>query len=537
MEHKIHSTMNRDSSNSTQWNQFVIAGYLRIFILPIISNLNYIPSILIQLITAMTFNPDIDNKNVYNISGSYATYWDETNIHYISPKYKNLKDELFSNIIHKITKEQWNKLLRKTIADYNQWQNKLKARNSPKWNTLFHIKPDTVMDIKHLVVVKFCLLFEDIHERFMDVQRQHNIILKQEIAHFSRLLTETVYLYGRHWSYYSSDNNRFKLFGALNRLVKLNGVYPTINYPLMTNEKYYIGQTFTQDKEIVLEFDTTDAKGPIVFKFHLWPVFGRETKWLMISQNFCIKRVAERHLVNKKANKWIQQNYNLDENKIVEKIISGSFLVNKNGKCLKKFSSDLMKLVRKYINEYVQWKLFDYKPQGIISEIFNGFMDDRKYIYLNLFYFDMDNTLWNQMFFDNRISEIYLRYNGYKLIPLPCLKWIVYKNEYDKLSDEGVIKSNIFEVSVDHLIGKNDDCGIIAFQLCMNSSGEIKVNIVGKTLNIKNIQYEYEVYCKSMPYYLCGQGDSMGKLPLCAFDGNDKLDIKVVIRIINITQS
>eukprot|EP01084_Bolivina_argentea_P261301 441508_1 len=141
-----------------------------------------------------TKNNDGNKATRYSF-GHHATFWDPNDLYYIKPKYKDIYQELLSNNIFKLDRKQFNNITQHAKQVYIKF---LKAKKREKWNKLCKIPPSTVMSVDHAVAIVASIHIDELYTKFMITLRSNNKAHRSEIAHFARLITESIKLYGTH---------------------------------------------------------------------------------------------------------------------------------------------------------------------------------------------------------------------------------------------------------------------------------------------------------------------------------------------------
>ena len=137
---------------------------------------------------------------------------------YICPKYKSLKEEIRSNLVHPLSKLQWtDTVLRasnlieceqgKKLISYYGWKNKQYQKH---WVQNYNINVDKSINQSHLIAVLLYCNFTSLHYHFIRTFNQK----KKSLA------SKTVPLQNRHKQYMNGWKNTHSEFGHLARLLR-----------------------------------------------------------------------------------------------------------------------------------------------------------------------------------------------------------------------------------------------------------------------------------------------------------------------------
>ena len=307
---------NNDSNDAVHTIRiYLVTAYLHMI------KLIHIPNILIDRIVKLTFCDDqiLDLSNSITFEfGHYASYWDEDDIYYIKPKYKNLKEEVMTNTSGAtLNINNWNQTLRKSKVILQSWiGNKLRAKNRPKWNRLLNIEPETRMPLKYLTALKIYTDFDLFHYNFGEYMKSKDISKKREFAHFTRLLIGAINLFGDDWCDHS-----ISLYHGFNpsKDIQFNSVCPALFSELGFSSSKHVARTFATVNGTVITFDKCDCEGGVIFDVSAVSDYPEEKQWMTFGINCCITEYDSNGT-----------KYRLQKAQIIEKLVSGSFLVDHN---------------------------------------------------------------------------------------------------------------------------------------------------------------------------------------------------------------
>ena len=199
----------------------------------------------------------------------------------------------------------------------------------------------------------------------------------------------------------------------------------------------------------------------------------------------------------------------------------------------------------KLIDEYIMLRLFgdgnDTSRWTKQIRIIDGMLRNRKCIFLNSSYFGNGSESFDKIF-KNKLCQMYFKWN-FKCVTIPCFEWngllervmsIASGYVRNNMSQEGIsndivstiarfysfamfdeenkgkqklIVSDDLTVNINHL-GVGDAIYFRAY-LC---GDYFELKVVDYPLDIKYIEYEYELYIESIPFYkVCSFRDSHDK--------------------------
>eukprot|EP01084_Bolivina_argentea_P025380 47170_1 len=215
----------------------------------------------------------IENKVQHDIKEEYDFYEDITNSydfgfkfnyfyserkHYITPKWSNLKEEITHNTIYALPVDEWNSLM-EHCNFYLSTETAKKHLPQSNGNELMNgIKPENMMQLKHLQSIKlytdftllcnsFCSTFRKINENeiYEQVKQRH-----MEFVHWSQTLLETVQCFGEYWIYNSLIN---KMYRGITSNFIFNKFMARFNAPTSTSKQSDIAYQFATKCGMVLE--------------------------------------------------------------------------------------------------------------------------------------------------------------------------------------------------------------------------------------------------------------------------------------------
>ena len=178
--------------------------------------------------------------------GIYLEYWRRGRKNYVSPKYRNLREELTMNKYATITHQQFVKLQEKCERYLSLG---LKANDIGRSNKLCNILAGMPISIEHLIALKLYTDFDDVQREFKRHCRRLHIgesvvtVIQRnrEIAIWSRLLRECVMFWGK-----TMPKNEELYCGLTARLV-LRSLTQPFECPLSTTKNFDIAQRFTDE--------------------------------------------------------------------------------------------------------------------------------------------------------------------------------------------------------------------------------------------------------------------------------------------------
>ena len=134
--------------------------------------------------------------------GIYLEYWRRGRKNSVIPKYETLRDELTKNTHATITEDQYDELVRKCKVFLNVG---FKANDIGRSNEICKIPPGSPITLEHLIALKLYTDFDKVQREFKRHFRRlrggetlESVMKRnQEIAHWSRLLRESVMFWGK----------------------------------------------------------------------------------------------------------------------------------------------------------------------------------------------------------------------------------------------------------------------------------------------------------------------------------------------------
>eukprot|EP01083_Nonionella_stella_P016252 45442_1 len=131
-----------------------------------------------------------------NVFGHQSSYWrcDKSQSNYINPKFRSLKEEMLHNEIYCLASHEWNVVGKKAMKYRfgSLFCESLAANNIYIWNKRTQINRGDPISIAHII----CVLLNTNYCHLSALFKQELHTETQPIAHFCRLLFETVYLFG-----------------------------------------------------------------------------------------------------------------------------------------------------------------------------------------------------------------------------------------------------------------------------------------------------------------------------------------------------
>ena len=178
--------------------------------------------------------------------GMYLEYWRRGRKNYVSPKYRNLREELTMNKYANITVHQYDELVT-TCERYLSLG--FEANNIGRANEICNIDVASPITIEHLLVLKVYTDFDDVQREFKRHCRRLRTgdslksVMKrnQEIAIWSRLLRESVMFWGK------TMTKSEELYCGLTARLVLKSLHQRFECPLSTTKDFDIAQRFTDE--------------------------------------------------------------------------------------------------------------------------------------------------------------------------------------------------------------------------------------------------------------------------------------------------
>ena len=195
------------------------------------------------------FQTDESGDNICEISknfdfGVYLEYWRRGRKNYVNPKYENLKEESTKNQYSKIREETYIELAKQCEQYLNRGY---KAKDIGIGNKICKIAPGSPITIEHLIVLKMYSDFDEMQREFkrhcrrlrngesMKSVRERN----REIAHWSRLLRESVMFWGK------TMTKKDQFYCGVSARLVLRSLNQRFECPLSTTKDFDVAQRFT----------------------------------------------------------------------------------------------------------------------------------------------------------------------------------------------------------------------------------------------------------------------------------------------------
>eukprot|EP01084_Bolivina_argentea_P203465 347513_1 len=459
--------------------------------------------------------------------GVYSTFWDPNDFYYIKPKYKDIYQELTSNSVFKLKQKQIDDMTEKVLKRADNVRD-LKAKKRNKWNHLCGIAPNTVISMDHMIAITASIHIDELYKQYMIVLRSNNKKQKSEIAHFSRLITESIKLYGTHMNKtFYQGVDRQMLFESFNCTT-----YGLVSF----TPNIQIAEYFSGTDGMVIELTGCDSKGPLVLSVAPFSDYS-EQEHRMITDTMCINNLTN-------MSSGLDYKVYFQAFQLWEKIIKGSFLINNQCQSIinKKSHNLIIKLLDSYLNginyvssnntttEHIHQimqpltrnvKHVIKNPNKIsaildcciekieydciptyVHQLFNEMMKNKKYI-LNMK--KNKQKLIKSHFSSNKSKQQQLlEKSGIKVFDLPYVFWTIKGwMEYKKFLNGYVIKGPQIHATVNHLVDNNHDVVTFVPYCNLNKNNdtfEFELKLTNK-LSFIDVEYEYEIFIKSIPFY------------------------------------
>ena len=193
--------------------------------------------------------------------GVYLEYWRQNRTNYVQPKFSTLKQELTMNRYAPITEEQYRNLQRQCMALQAKYS--FTAKDIGTMNTVCGIPPGTRMSVDHVICLKLYTdftfqqrIFKKHCRRLQRDEPMESVMQRNsEIAHWCRLLRESIMLYGETMS--SSD----VVYCGLNTPLIFRSLHQRFECPLSTTTQMTIAQQFAEgDCGVILKLKRANPK-------------------------------------------------------------------------------------------------------------------------------------------------------------------------------------------------------------------------------------------------------------------------------------
>ena len=262
-----------------------------------------------------TFDDELGDSKPFRY-GEYLEYWRRGYSNSVSPKYKDLRDELTNNNVAQISNKKYNELCKK--ARRLLTERPLIAKQVGHNNEICGIEEGSAPSMEHLIALMIYTDFNYLQRKFKEQCRRScaNESLKElvcrnsEIYHWCKLIKEMCIFYGE----IMGEND--VLYTGLGEFLLFNSLSTRFECPISTSTK--------------LDVATTFAKGAISLKFKRG---SPNTKILDVTGYSCFgKKEAERLvagstlqivdiLINNKSHKTY-----VSALRMLEQIINGHFI-------------------------------------------------------------------------------------------------------------------------------------------------------------------------------------------------------------------
>merc|ERR1712228_650569 len=170
--------------------------------------------------------------------GEQFKYHTKSHKNYISPKYKNLKDEILNNTLYTISEFDFNSLTKKSDDYLSSYRGRsLKARKQSNLNNICHIVPNSIIRLDHIIALMLYTNMDDLQREFKKgcrflVEDNENVDLVKlrnaEIANWCRLLWESITFFGE------SISKKQVFYHGLNCKLLFGSVIAAFNCPTST---------------------------------------------------------------------------------------------------------------------------------------------------------------------------------------------------------------------------------------------------------------------------------------------------------------
>ena len=508
------------------------------------------------------------NNNMFplnnNKNNHYISYWDKSDKNYIKPKYKSLCQELQKNKIYSLSRTTLKEIYAKSkrLLSLDSFRRKYIAKNRGKWNKICNIKKGSIIKLDHIISLKILILsFNGL------IPITTTIHEKQAIAHFCRLIYESIKFFGKYLSQTIQSN---KLYIGINKKNDINSSLFN-GFTLSTTSSLHIANTFAADKGLIIEIKSLDKKGPLILDCGMISEYVEEQQYQIINDYIDINNIYL--YKNNGAAREIEKSY--IGIKLWKKIFNGSILVDNNGKLID-FNVQNQRTMMKLFTEYAKIKtgnelnLDNYHTEqqhcndvhinisDAVQKLFNQFMDNMTHLMINEHYINQINLIPEMEFIRNlfqtesckSVKQIFMELNfKNKIYSVPFMKWDINGIQIDKLWDLHIIKGDKIKCSIQHLIciphNDNNYSRYIEFRpYCTvnqhSNTFEFGIELINKPSYIDNIEYEYEFYIPSMLfYYMCSSDDAnfpqQNLIDANSFKNHNtkQFTIEIVIRIVN----
>merc|ERR1712228_136219 len=189
--------------------------------------------------------------------GEQFKYHTKSHKNYISPKYKNLKDEILNNTLYTISEFDFNSLTKKSDDYLSSYRGRsLKARKQSNLNNICHIVPNSIIRLDHIIALMLYTNMDDLQREFKKgcrflVEDNENVDLVKlrnaEIANWCRLLWESITFFGE------SISKKQVFYHGLNCKLLFGSVIAAFNCPTSTTVNKSVAYNFSTDNGIIVQ--------------------------------------------------------------------------------------------------------------------------------------------------------------------------------------------------------------------------------------------------------------------------------------------
>ena len=312
-----------------------------------------------ETISDSTFDDESRDSKIFRF-GEYLEYWRKGYSNSVSPKYKDLREEMTTNNVAQLSNKRYNKLCKK--ARNLLKERPLTAKRVGDNNDICGIEEGSAPSIKHIIALMIYTDF-DYHQREFKKQCRRlsaNESLKQlvsrnsEVYHWCRLIKEMCIFYGE----IMGEND--VLYSGMGEYLRFDSLCTRFECPISTSTK--------------LDVATRFAKGAIILKFKRG---SANTKILDVTRNSRFGRDESERLVAGSTlqivdiliNKKSQKRY-VSALRMLGQIMNGHFIDGDN-----KIVSKLISLLRCATSPTLTDKLWNLN----LTELFYDFLEDEGY--------------------------------------------------------------------------------------------------------------------------------------------------------------
>ena len=313
----------------------------------------------LNVLSMSMFEDEADDSISFRY-GAYLEYWREGHSNSVSPKYKDLREEMTNNNVVRISSEKYDELYVK--AEELLINRPLVAKQVGNSNKICGIKDGSTASVEHIIAL---LIYTDFQYHQCELKKQCRklsaneplrelIRRNSEIYHWCKLIKELCIFYGE------TMGKDDVLYSGMGEYLMFDSLCTRFECPISTSTK--------------LDVATRFAKGAIILKFRRG---SANTKTLDVTEYSCFgKDESERLvagsslqivdiLINKKSHKTY-----ISALKMLEQIMNGHFIDGDD-----KITLELISLLRYAVSPTLTDKLKNLN----LMDPFYVFLEDEVY--------------------------------------------------------------------------------------------------------------------------------------------------------------